>query len=86
MSRLPTARPAGGRRGGVVSCVAEAAEHRLTPTDQHLVLGSSGLWEVLGPQDAALRAHFYEKVGGRAGGVSVRHAAPPSISEYQPYH
>lgn len=51
------------RHAGSISCAAEVTEHRLTPTDQHLVLGSAGLWDVLGPQDAALLAHFYEKVG-----------------------
>lgn len=58
--------PAGG--SGALVCEAAAADHTLSATDQHLVLGSAAFWQLVGPADAALRAHFHEKVqGGRCG-------------------
>lgn len=43
-------------------CEAAATDHTLSPTDQHLVLGTAAFWQLVGPADAALRAHFHEKV------------------------
>ena len=43
-------------------CEAFVTDHTLTGADQHLVLGSSAFWDLVGPADCALRAHFHEKV------------------------
>jgi hypothetical protein len=47
-------------------CDAFVADHALSTPDQHLVLGSAAFWGLVGPPDAALRAHYHEKVGGRS--------------------
>jgi len=36
---------------------------QLTPTEGHLIIGSSGFWEVVAPPAVALRAHLFSKVG-----------------------
>ncbi|KAL4434377.1 hypothetical protein ABPG75_000818 [Micractinium tetrahymenae] len=52
-------RQAGG--SGALICEAFATDHGLAGTDQHLVLASSAFFELVGPTDCALRAHFHEK-------------------------
>ena len=47
--------------GGYLTCEADVTVAKLSPGDQHLILGSSGFWDVVGPGDAALRAHLYER-------------------------
>jgi len=62
---------AGG--SGTLVCEATATDHTLSPTDQHLVLGTAAFWQLVGPADAALRAHFHEKVRGVHGmGVAMQ--------------
>ncbi len=45
------------------SSTAHIVEQRLHAGDEHLVIASLGLWEVVSPDDAALRMHFHLKVG-----------------------
>jgi len=45
------------------SNTAHIVEQRLHAGDEHLVIASQGLWEVVSPDDAALRMHFHLKVG-----------------------
>ncbi|PRW59267.1 phosphatase 2C 3 [Chlorella sorokiniana] len=56
-------RAAGG--SGALVCEAAATDHTLSPTDQHLVIGTAAFWQLVGPADAALRAHFHEKFAKR---------------------
>lgn len=65
--------PRAGGSGALV-CEAHATDHALTPTDQHLVMGTSAFWHLVGPADCALRAHFHEKVrcGCAVGWVHTR--------------
>lgn len=44
------------------SSTAQIVEHRLNGVDEHLILASQGLWNVVSPDDAALRLHFHLKV------------------------
>ena len=36
-------------------------EQRLNAGDEHLILASQGVWDVVSPDDAALRLHFHLK-------------------------
>ncbi|KAI3439027.1 hypothetical protein D9Q98_001438 [Chlorella vulgaris] len=66
-------RQAGGSR--VLLCEAHVAEHTLSSPDQHLVLGSSAFWQLVGPTDCALRAHFHEKFALQSVEQAAAHAA-----------
>lgn len=44
------------------SSTAHIVEQRLHAGDEHLMIASQGLWEVVSPDDAALRMHFHLKV------------------------
>ena len=44
------------------SSTARIVEQRLNAGDEHLVLASQGLWDVVSPDDAALCLHFHLKV------------------------
>ena len=44
------------------SSTAHIVEQRLNAGDEHLILASQGLWNVITPDDAALRLHFHLKV------------------------
>lgn len=46
---------------------AHIVEQRLNAGDEHLVIASRGLWEVVSPDDTALRMHFHLKVGPPSG-------------------
>lgn len=43
------------------SSTAHIVEQRLNAGDEHLILASQGLWNVITPDDAALRLHFHLK-------------------------
>ena len=44
------------------------ATRRLTPLDEHILLGSETFWHLVSPDDAALRSHLHLKArSGRAG-------------------
>lgn len=43
-------------------CQASVCEHTVKPSDQALVVGTSGVWDVLSPAATALRTHLYEEV------------------------
>lgn len=46
----------------VASSTAHIVEQRLNAGDEHLILASQGVWDVVSPDDAALRLHFQLKV------------------------
>lgn len=46
----------------IASTTACIVEQRLNAGDEHLVLASQGLWDVISPDDAALHLHFHLKV------------------------
>ena len=72
--------------GASLACEAEVAEHRLCAADQHLILASSGVWEVVGPTDAALRTHFYEKArAGKRLQLCAAHTLPPAATHNPPH-
>jgi len=39
-------------------------EQRLNAGDEHLIIASQGMWDMVSPDDAALRLHFHLKVNG----------------------
>lgn len=43
------------------SSTARIVEQRLNAGDEHLLLASQGVWDVVSPDDAALRLHFHLK-------------------------
>lgn len=45
------------------TCHVRVATRRLTPLDEHLLLGSATFWDLVSPDDAALRSHLHLKVG-----------------------
>ncbi|KAL3138198.1 hypothetical protein ABBQ38_005422 [Trebouxia sp. C0009 RCD-2024] len=45
----------------IASTTACIVEQRLNAGDEHLVLASQGLWDVISPDDAALHLHFHLK-------------------------
>ncbi len=48
------------------SCHVRVATRRLTPLDEHILLGSETFWSLVSPGDAALRSHLHLKVSASA--------------------
>lgn len=44
------------------SSSAHVVEQRLNAGHEHLIIASQGMWDVVTPDDAALRLHFHLKV------------------------
>lgn len=60
----------GGR--DLITAEADLGSRQLTSSDQHVVLGTSAVWEVVPPHDAALRLYCCEKVGPACCSTSFR--------------
>ncbi|DBA87178.1 TPA: hypothetical protein ACH3X2_005182 [Trebouxia sp. C0005] len=53
------------------SSTAHIVEQRLHAGDEHLMIASQGLWEVVSPDDAALRMHFHLKANATQSAPAV---------------
>jgi serine/threonine protein phosphatase PrpC len=45
----------------------------LTPTEGHVIIGSSGFWDVVAPPSVALRAHLFSRVNGNGNPFNFFH-------------
>lgn len=53
------------------TCHVRVATRRLTPLDEHILLGSETFWGLVSPDDAALRSHLHLKVRASRSGVQA---------------
>ncbi|KAK9830531.1 hypothetical protein WJX72_012301 [[Myrmecia] bisecta] len=56
------------------SCKPIVSQQRLTAIDEHVILASTGLWQAVSPEDAALRCHFHLKGIAGVDGLLDGHA------------